>query len=108
LSPRFDKVSVAPDFVSIEIISLFGSPSTVLKFSPESVAQRCTLSNLFSKSLLKLRRQKGGQFHGERIPAPIEFRLSLKVYVDKMSGVYRLSGLPDHKKSSKDEKETKE
>jgi hypothetical protein len=43
---------------------------------------------------------------GARIQAPIEFALSLKAYVDKMSGACSFGGHRDHEESSEDEKET--
>jgi hypothetical protein len=58
------------------------------------------VSNSFPNSLLK--------FQHQRIPAPIEFAVSLKVYVDKMSGDCPLCGHRDHDKSFEDEKETEE
>jgi hypothetical protein len=39
-----------------------------------------------------------------RIPSPIEFAVSLKAYVDKLSGVCPLCGYRDHQKPSKEEK----
>jgi hypothetical protein len=38
-----------------------------------------------------------------RIPAPIEFAVSLKIYIDKMSGACPLYGHQDHEESSKDD-----
>jgi hypothetical protein len=73
--------------------------STVPKLWSESVSQRCILSNSLPNSLLKLQHR--------RILAPIEFAVSLKACVDKMSRACPLCGDHDHGKSSEDKKRQK-